>query len=296
MSQRNILKIIENEIQELHMERKILYNNYENIIRELGEHLKLMEMPDDRQINKISVVHRIDDPVNSSMDITTPLKKTLAVWLKDDVFHIDDDELRTDDQKKRFRLEVERAEIIEKIIKVDNEFAKKNQQVKIIDPTRDFSYFGLEDWDLSSLDLYGKIASLEIDLRNWIHDVYQNKTKNYWKDPDFISSLGGRFEKINENYDITLSSYGVSMLRKIDFLDFSDYESILKVEGKQWLKNNFFHGSIEEQRKMISNLSEMRELRNKIMHRPPLNDQERKKFDVFYDEIIKIIDKSKQEI
>ncbi len=296
MSQRNILKIIENEIQELHMERKILYNNYENIIRELGEHLKLMEIPDDRQINKISVVHRIDDPVNSSMDITTPLKKTLAVWLKDDVFHIDDDELRTDDQKKRFRLEVERAEIIEKIIKVDNEFAKKNQQVKIIDPTRDFSYFGLEDWDLSSLDLYGKIASLEIDLRNWIHDVYRNKTKNYWKDPDFISSLGGRFEKINENYDITLSSYGVSMLRKIDFLDFSDYESILKVEGKQWLKNNFFHGSIEEQRKMISNLSEMRELRNKIMHRPPLNDQERKKFDVFYDEIIKIIDKSKQEI
>jgi hypothetical protein len=296
MSQRNILKIIENEIQELHIERKILYNNYENIIRELGEHLKLMEMPDDRQINKISVVHRIDDPVNSSMDITTPLKKTLAVWLKDDVFHIDDDELRTDDQKKRFRLEVERAEIIEKIIKVDNEFAKKNQQVKIIDPTRDFSYFGLEDWDLSSLDLYGKIASLEIDLRNWIHDVYRNKTKNYWKDPDFISSLGGRFEKINENYDITLSSYGVSMLRKIDFLDFSDYESILKVEGKQWLKNNFFHGSIEEQRKMISNLSEIRELRNKIMHRPPLNDQERKKFDVFYDEIIKIIDKSKQEI
>ncbi len=296
MSQRNILKIIENEIQELHMERKILYNNYENIIRELGEHLKLMEIPDDRQINKISVVHRIDDPVNSSMDITTPLKKTLAVWLKDDVFHIDDDELRTDDQKKRFRLEVERAEIIEKIIKVDNEFAKKNQQVKIIDPTRDFSYFGLEDWDLSSLDLYGKIASLEIDLRNWIHDVYRNKTKNYWKDPDFISSLGGRFEKINENYDITLSSYGVSMLRKIDFLDFSDYESILKVEGKQWLKNNFFHGSIEEQRKMISNLSEIRELRNKIMHRPPLNDQECKKFDVFYDEIIKIIDKSKQEI
>ncbi len=296
MSQRNILKIIENEIQELHIERKILYNNYENIIRELGEHLKLMEIPDDRQINKISVVHRIDDPVNSSMDITTPLKKTLAVWLKDDVFHIDDDELRTDDQKKRFRLEVERAEIIEKIIKVDNEFAKKNQQVKIIDPTRDFSYFGLEDWDLSSLDLYGKIASLEIDLRNWIHDVYRNKTKNYWKDPDFISSLGGRFEKINENYDITLSSYGVSMLRKIDFLDFSDYESILKVEGKQWLKNNFFHGSIEEQRKMISNLSEIRELRNKIMHRPPLNDQECKKFDVFYDEIIKIIDKSKQEI
>jgi hypothetical protein len=281
MSQRNILKIIENEIQELHIARKILYNNYENIIRELGEHLKLMEMPDDRQINKISVVHRIDDRE----------KKTLELWLKDDVFHIDDNELRADDQKKRFRLEVERAGIIEKIIKVDNEFAKKNQQIKIVDPTRDF--IGLEDWDLSSLDLYGKIASLEIDLRNWIHDVYQNKTKNYWKDPDFISSLGGRFEKINENYDISLSSYGTSMLRKIDFLDFSDYELILKVEGKQWLKNNFFHGSIEEQRKMISNLSEMRELRNKIMHRPPLNDQEHKKFDVFYDEIIKIIDKSK---
>lgn len=294
MSQINILKIIENEIQELHIERKISYNNYENIIRELGEHLKLMEMPDDRQINKISVVHRIDDPVNPSMDITTPLKKTLEVWLKDDVFHIDDNELQTDDQKKRFRLEVERAEIIEKIIKVDNKLAKKNQQMKTVDPTRNF--IGMEDWDLSSLDLYGKIASLEIDLRNWIHDVYRNKTKNYWKDPDFISSLGGRFEKINENYDISLSSYGVSMLRKIDFLDFSDYESILKVEGKQWLKNNFFHGSIEEQRKMISNLSEMRELRNKIMHRPPLNDQERKKFDVFYDEIIKIIDKSKQEI
>jgi hypothetical protein len=69
MSQRNILKIIENEIQELHIERKILYNNYENIIRELGEHLKLMEMPDDRQINKISVVHRIDDREKKTLEL-----------------------------------------------------------------------------------------------------------------------------------------------------------------------------------------------------------------------------------
>jgi hypothetical protein len=285
MSQKNDnVQIIENEVKVLIDDKNILSTHFRKIREELREHLELMGEIDDRQINKISVVHRIDDRE----------KKTLELWLKDDVFHIDDNELQTDDQKERFRLEVERAGIIEKIIKVDNEFAKKNQQIKIVDPTRDF--IGLEDWDLSSLDLYGKIASLEIDLRNWIHDVYQNKTKNYWKDPDFISSLGGRFEKINENYDISLSSYGTSMLRKIDFLDFSDYESILKVEGKQWLKNNFFHGSIEEQRKMISNLSEMRELRNKIMHRPPLNDQERKKFDVFYDEIIKIIDKSKQEI
>ena len=282
MSQRNILKIIENDIQELHVRKKILYNNFETIIKALDDHLKLMEMPDNRTIQKIAIVDHIEDKE----------KKTLEVWLKNDLFHIEDHELQTDDQKKRFRLEVERAQIIEKIIALDNELAKKNQQVKIVDPTRDF--IGMDNWDLSSLDAYGKMASLERDLRNWIHESYQSKTKNYWKDSDFLSSLGDdRVLKINKNYDMAESSYGHSMLRKIDFLDFSDYEAILKVEGKDWLKNKFFGGSVEKQRKMVSNLSEMRELRNKIMHRPPLTYSERKKFDVFHDEIIRITGKLK---
>jgi len=282
MSQRNIIKIIENEIQELHVRKKILYNNFETVIKALDDHLKLMEMPDNRTIQKIAIVDHIEDTE----------KKTLDVWLKDDVWHIEDHELQTDDQKKRFSLEVERAQIIEKIIELDNELAKKNQQVKTVDSTRDF--LGMDDWDLSSLDAYGKMASLEKDLRNWIHEIYQKKTKNYWKDSNFLSSLGDdRVLKINNNYDVAESSYGHSMLRKVDFLDFSDYEAILKVEGKKWVKDNFFSGSVEKQRKMVSNLSEMRELRNKIMHRPPLTDSERKKFDVFYDEIIKITGKLK---
>ena len=115
MSQQNIISIIENDIKNLIEEKNILSINHKNIIEELRVHLELMDEIDDRQINKIDVINHISDTQ----------KITLETWLKDTVFHITDDELRTDDQKKRFDLEVERARIIQKIVATDNEFAKK---------------------------------------------------------------------------------------------------------------------------------------------------------------------------
>jgi hypothetical protein len=118
MSQQDTITIIENNIQSLIEEKNILSVEHKNIIEELRIHLELMDEIDDRQINKIDVINHISDTE----------KITLETWLKDTVFHITNEELRTDDQKKRFGLEVERARIIEKIVAVDNEFAKKNQQ------------------------------------------------------------------------------------------------------------------------------------------------------------------------
>ena len=167
MSQQDTITIIENNIQNLIEEKNILSIDHKNIIEELRVHLELMDEIDDRQINKIDVINHISDTE----------KVTLETWLKDTVFHITNEELRTDDQKKRFGLEVERARIIEKIVAVDNEFAKKNQQLKKIDSNREF--IGMENWDVNSLEAYGKIASLERKLRDWIHDIWVDHNKPY---------------------------------------------------------------------------------------------------------------------
>ena len=277
MSQQNIISIIENDIKNLIEEKNILSINHKKIIEELRLHLELMGEIDDRQINKIDVINHISDTE----------KITLETWLKDTVFHITDDELRTDDQKKRFDLEVERARIIQKIVATDNEFAKKNQQLKKIDSTRDF--IGMETWDVNSLEAYGKIASLERKLRDWIDDIWTNHEIKYWNDSNFFNE--SRKKEIDG--EIKFLNMSNSNVRKIDFTDFSDYEEILNKEKPQFTRNRFFGGNVEKQRKMITHLADIRKLRNTVMHRPPLNDEEHKRLDVFYREIIEIIESSK---
>jgi len=276
MSQQDTITIIENNIQNLIEEKNILSIDHKNIIEELRVHLELMDEIDDRQINKIDVINHISDTE----------KITLETWLKDTVFHITNEELRTDDQKKRFGLEVERARIIEKIVAVDNEFAKKNQQLKKIDSNREF--IGMENWDVNSLEAYGKIASLERKLRDWIHNIWVDHNKSYWNDPTFLHET--IVKKINDNYKVQALSD--SQIRKIDLLDFADYEKILSNE-KRFQTNAFFSGNVQKQRKMITHLQDIRKLRNTVMHRPPLNDEEHKRLDVFYAEIIEIIESSK---
>ena len=267
--------IIEKMVQGLIEEKSILSFKHEKIIKELSEHLEIMGEPDDRNIlDKISVINSIDDAE----------EKTLEVWLKD-IFHITEDELKTDDQKKRFVLEVERATITEKIVQVNNDFAKTNQQLKRIDPTREF--IGMSSWDASSLEAYGKIASLERRLRDWIHEKWYNQNKSYWNDDRFY------FPKIKKDIDEDFESHfsSKSNLRKIDFLDFSAYGQILG-KDKPFEKDRFFKGNTSKQRKIVSHLEDVQILRNKIMHRPPLNDEEYNRLNVFYHEIRKIIDES----
>jgi len=280
MSQTNTdVSIIENQVQDLIEDKNILSYDHKKIREELREHLELMEEPDDRQVNKISIITHIEDTE----------KKTLEVWLRDDVFHITEDELRTDDQKKRFSLEVERARILEKIVAVDNEFAKKNQQLKRIDPTREF--IGMKNWDVNSLEAYGKIASLERNLRDWIHDIWFDHNKKYWDDDAFYI----KEEKEGIDKQFKSDSLFNSQLRKIDLLDFSAYEWILEKTGR-FTVDYFFNSNGVKQKKMVTHLRDVKKLRNKVMHRPPLNDGERSSLNVFYHEIIKIIEESKQEI
>jgi len=279
MSQRNTdISIIENEVLNLIEDKNILSFDHKKIREELHEHLELMGEIDDRKINKISYMSHIEDKE----------EKTLESWLRDDVFHITEDELQTDDQKKRFSLEVNRARIIEKIISVENNFAKKNQQLKRIDPTREF--IGMENWDVNSLEAYGKIASLERKLRDWIHDIWFNHKKKYWDDDAFyVKNI-----KTDIDEDFKMQSSSNSQLRKIDLLDFSAYGNILKKTGR-FTVNAFFENNGEKQQKMVTHLRDVQELRNMVMHRPPLNDGEHAKLNVFYHEIIKIIEESKLE-
>ena len=279
MSERNSdISIIEHEVLSLIEDKTILYFDYKKIREELHEHLELMGEIDTRKINKISIVPHIEDKE----------EKTLESWLRDDVWHISEDELQTDDQKKRFSLEVERTRIIEKIMSVENDFSKKNQQLKRIDPTREF--IGMENWDVNSLEAYGKIASLERKLRDWIHEIWFKKNKKYWDDDAFYNK--NIKTDIDEEFKTRLLSS--SQLRKVDLLDFSAYGDILK-KGGNFTVNAFFKSNGEKQQKMVTHLRDVQELRNMVMHRPPLNDGEHAKLNVFYHEIIKIIEESKLE-
>jgi len=280
MSKSDNITIIENKIQILIDDKNILSSNHKKIIEELRVHLELMEEIDDRQITKIDIINHITDG-----DIMT-----LEIWLKD-FFHITDDELRTDDQKKRFNLELRRAEIINQIIDVDNQFAESNQILKTLDDSREF--IGMDEWDPVTLKAYGMIASLERKIRRWIDDLYSKQLTKYWDHDDFIKSLTTqRYDKINLNYNdyvekSTPESYPLS---PIDFVDFSDYENILKSDSGQLnAQTIFFKRGGKLQGKMMTYLSDMRELRNKVMHRPPLSIQQNYELERLYQNIMKII-------
>ena len=280
MSKSDNITIIENKIQILIDDKNILSSNHKKIIEELRVHLELMEEIDDRQITKIDIIDHISDS-----DIVT-----LEIWLKD-FFHITDDELRTDDQKKRFNLELRRAEIINQIIDVDNQFAESNQILKTLDDSREF--IGMDEWDPVTLKAYGLIASLERKIRRWIDDKYSKQLAKYWTHDDFIKSLTiQRYDKINLNYNdyVEKSTPESYPLNPIDFVDFSDYENILKSNsGQLSAQTIFFKKQGKLQGNMMTYLSDIRELRNKVMHRPPLSIQQNYELERLYQNIMKII-------
>jgi len=280
MSRRDTVTILENKLQTLIEEKNILSISHKNIIEDLRIHLELMGEIDDRRINKLYMIN----------DISDAEKITLEVWFKK-FFHISDDELRTDDQKKRFDLDLRRAQITSQIIDVDNEFAETNQRLKIVDSTREF--IGMGDWDPTTLKAYGMIASLERKIRRWIDQIYSNEMPKYWRDDNFITTLTkDRYEVINSKYNdfVAESSAENYPLIQMDFVDFSDYEKILEsTKGQLNAKKHFFKGGSELQGSMITYLRDLRELRNQVMHRPPLNSQQNNELEILYSKIMKII-------
>ena len=143
--------------------------------------------------------------------------------------------------------------------------------------------FGIDDYDPRSVEAYTKTISLERELRNMIVNTLEPLEKDWWNGlPEETK------RNAEEGFKNELSKFGIpqSTLREIDFIDFSDYEEIFK--GRK-IKNIFFGGSDEKQWAIITKLSDLRQLRNKIVHRPPLTDDEFVKFQASHSDVMSFV-------
>lgn len=265
MSQTGLVTIIREQIQKLRMDKMKVINRFENIEKRMKQILNEMGEIDDRRIDGIDM-----------LEYNGNLKERLK-----ELFDITDDDLATNDQRERFDAELERAEIVLDMMEIENRIASCNKRLLIVDPT--LTVFGIENYDQKSLEVYGNTVHLETSLRNLIIDVLEPEDKGWWnKLPEGVQ------ESANEGYEEAVSKLKTpqNMLRRIDFIDFSHYEGIFS--GNK-VKNMFFGGSQEKMWGMVTKLSELRGLRNKIMHRPPLNDDEYAKFQVLYSDVMGII-------
>ena len=265
MSQAGLITIIRDQIQKLRMDKLRVISKFENIEKRMKLILSEMDEVDDRRIDGIDILEHGGN-----------LKGRLQ-----ELFDITEDELATNDQKQRFAAELERAEIVLDMMEIENRIASCNKRLLIVDPT--LTVFGIENYDQKSLEVYGNTVHLETSLRNLIIDVLEPEDKGWWnKLPQGVQ------ESANKGYEEAVSKLKTSenMLRRIDFIDFSHYEGIFT--GNK-VKNLFFDGSPERMWSMVTKLSELRELRNKIMHRPPLNEDEYAKFQMLYPDVVNII-------
>ena len=265
MSQAGLITIIRDQIQKLRMDKLRVISKFENIEKRMNLILSEMDEVDDRRIDGIDILEHGGN-----------LKERLQ-----ELFDITEDELATNDQKQRFATELERAEIVLDMMEIENRIASCNKRLLIVDPT--LTVFGIENYDQKSLEVYGNTVHLETSLRNLIIDVLEPEDKGWWsKLPQGVQ------ESANEGYEEAVSKIKApeNMLRRIDFIDFSHYEGIFT--GNK-VKNLFFDGSPERMWSMVTKLSELRELRNKIMHRPPLNEDEYAKFQMLYPDVVNII-------
>ncbi|MBT4325819.1 MAG: hypothetical protein HOD60_02770 [Candidatus Nitrosopelagicus sp.] len=271
------ITIIRNQIQGLRIKKIQASDKFQKIEKSLEKLLHSMEEVDDRQVNGIDILeHR--------GDMESKLK---------DLFHITEEELETKEQKERFSLELERALVINEMTEIEERIASWNKKLVSTDST--LSVFGVDEYDKNSLEAYAKVANLERELRNHIMDTFSNQVprdKNWWNSAipeDVRKSAEGKLQDFLNDSKIETDN---SMLEKIDFLDFSDYEAIFRQTGNR-IKNTFFNGSDEQRLDVASILSRLRELRNKIMHRPPLTEEELSKFRVYYSDIMHYLKEDK---
>jgi hypothetical protein len=233
--------------------------------------LKSINERDNRQVNGIAISSK---------------KEELEIFLKEH-FDISEESLENDKQRKRLDLEITRAEIIIELEFINNEIANSNTQIITINPNLDV--FVVDDYDQDSLEVYSKITHLERDIRNMIVNTLESKP-NWWTDIIPQGIQDDVRKKIDDQF--TESDRSETKLREIDFVDFSHYEEIFKKKGNTIL-SLFFNGKNEFRWKIISSLENLRELRNKIMHRPPLNADELMSFHTHYSTIKNYVDDAK---
>ena len=267
MASGELVTIIRNQIQNSWQKKVQARNEFENVEKNLRVLLVSIGEVDNRQV--------------SGIDISTK-KENLDSFLKE-IFDITEKDLETENQKQRFDLEVKRAEITIRLEDIENRIASCNRRLVMTDPN--LEVFGIEDYDPRSLEAYIKIITLERDLRDLIVNTFEPlEEKNWWH--EYIPE--GTRTSAEASLKDEMSKFEVpkNELREIDFVDFSDYEEIFK--GKR-SKRIFFGGSDEKQWAAITKISDLRKLRNKIVHRPPLDDEEFQKFCTYHSDVMSFV-------
>ena len=265
MSTEPVITIIRNQIQESWIKKSQKRDHIEKIQKNLESLLSSMGEIDDRQVNGIDISSK---------------KNNIESFLKE-YFDISEDELETEDQKQRFELEVKRSLITIELEDIENRIASCNRRLKMTDP--ELGVFGIDDYEPASLEAYTKIILLERDLRNVIVDTLEGVEDNWWNILPKETREGAEKKFKDEMLQKNMPQ---NFLREIDFIDFSDYEEIFK--GKIG-KRVFFNGNDKAQWAIVTKLSDMRILRNKIMHRPPLDEEEFIKFQAHHADIMSFV-------
>jgi hypothetical protein len=264
MAPNNLITIIRNQIQDSWSQKMqcrerlgVVEKNLEVVIQSLG-------VLDDRRVSGIDISQYRDN-------LESFLKKH---------FDISEKDLETKDEKERFDLELERAKITIELEELETRIEHYNKRIMQIDS--DFKIFGPENYEPKNLETYVSLITLEKTIRDSLLNFFESKgIENWWQ--DFISEE--KRDMAQKGFDEEISKFGFSQneIRRIDFLDFSAYEEIFK--GRK-SKKLFFNGSDEKQWSLITKLSELRPLRNKIVHRPPLDDEELIKFRACHNDIM----------
>lgn len=262
-----LITIIRNQIQDTWDKRIQVRERLGSIEKNLKMLLESMEEIDDRRVNGINI---------------STYKKDLESFLKKH-FDITDKDLETTEQKERFDLELMRAETTIELEDLENRIANCNGRLLQIDTSS--TIFGPENYEPRNLEMYNLLITLEKTLRDMIQNTFEsNEIKKWWKN-NIPKDCRTRADE--KYYDEISKEVPTNEIRKTDFLDYSDYSEILNYGANK----NIFFKSVQEKSAIITKLDELRSLRNKIVHRPPLDDDESDKFRIYYSDIMSFANK-----
>jgi len=225
----------------------------------------------------------IDDRNTDGIDIASH-KHELEEYLKKYFDLTDEKDFSTEEGRERFGLEVSRA--YQKIIleEIENRMERGNMALKEIDV--DANIFGLKNYDPRNLELYNMLITLEGKLRKLIEHAFRND-KKWWK-TRLPQDVRARAEEKFEREEKLKKEYSTRTFQKIEFLDFSDYEEIIKKRDNE---DYFFSKKIFPSKSfLLTRLYELAPMRNIIVHRPPLEENDAKRFRLFYKELNDCID------
>jgi len=247
----------------------ILRNKIQDSLQKRGQKRYELETVEKNIQPLLLSMQEVDNRETRGIDVSGK-KEGLELFLKDH-WDITDDDLVTENEKLRFALEVKRVKISIELEDIDNRIASYNRRLVLANP--DMKIFGIEEYDQKNSEAYIKTITMERDLRNLIVKTLDKKFENWWNKLEPESK-----QRAEKAFELELSELGVpqSTLRKIDFVDFSDYEQIFNWRES---KTIFFDGKDVKQWAVITKLSELRELRNTIMHARTLSDEEFTKFE-----------------